>query len=65
MKRHILVEQALAAGQAAEHNLILIAREPDRMIKPQKLIDGIKYLNTMINFAHTEEQRYSGMEGAM
>ncbi|MUG45484.1 hypothetical protein [Paenibacillus woosongensis] len=54
MKREVLAAQARAAGQAAEHNLQLIVRDPDRMIHPTKLVDGITYLNTMIRFAEEE-----------
>jgi hypothetical protein len=54
LNREVLAAQALAAGQAAEHNLQLITREPDRMVYPKKLVDGITYLNTMIKFAESE-----------
>ncbi|MGG1880162.1 hypothetical protein ABDI30_21680 [Paenibacillus cisolokensis] len=56
MKREDLARQALEAGQAAEHNLQLIAREPGRMNSPEKLVDGIAYLNTMIRFAEEEKK---------
>lgn len=54
MKREDLAEEAREAGRAAEHNLKLIARDPDRMVHPAKLVDGITYLNTMIRFAESE-----------
>ncbi len=54
MKREDLAKQAWEAGQAAEHNLQLIVRQPERMVHPYKLADGITYLNTMINFAEAE-----------
>lgn len=54
MNREVLAVQARAAGQAAEHNLQLIVREPERMVHPTKLVDGIIYLNTMIRFSETE-----------
>lgn len=54
MNRSELVKQAREAGQAAGHNLQLIAREPERMNSPEKLVDGIVYLNTLIRFAESE-----------
>lgn len=54
MNREDLVKQAQEAGQAAEHNLQMIVREPERMVHPTKLVDGITYLNTMIKFAQSE-----------
>lgn len=54
MKRESLVKQAREAGQAAEHNLQMIVREPERLVHPTKLVDGITYLNTMIRFAEAE-----------
>ncbi|EGG33429.1 hypothetical protein [Paenibacillus sp. HGF5] len=54
MKREILVEQAKAAGQAAEHNLRVIVKNPDRMISLEKYCDGVVYLNKMIWFAQEE-----------
>ncbi|MBO2942773.1 hypothetical protein JJQ72_02080 [Paenibacillus sp. F411] len=54
MLRSDLVRQALQAGRNAEHNLHIIVRNPDKMIHPNKLIDGITYLNTMIRFAENE-----------
>ncbi|MNJ62623.1 hypothetical protein D3C77_584710 [compost metagenome] len=54
MKREVLAAQAQAAGQAAEHNLQMIVRDPERMVHPDKLVDGIVYLNTMIRFAEEE-----------
>lgn len=42
------------AGRAAEHNLMLIARDPERMIKPESFINGVHYLNKMIAFAEAE-----------
>ncbi len=56
MKREVLVKQAQEAGQAAEHNLQVITRNPDRMVHPTKLVDGIIYLNTMIRFAESEQK---------
>ncbi|GIO36251.1 hypothetical protein J41TS12_11120 [Paenibacillus antibioticophila] len=56
MNRAELVKQAKEAGQAAGHNLQLIAREPERMNSPEKLVDGITYLNTMIRFAEEEKK---------
>ncbi|MBU5673202.1 hypothetical protein [Paenibacillus brevis] len=56
MNRAELVKQAREAGQAAGHNLQLIAREPERMNSPEKLVDGITYLNTMIRFAEEEKK---------
>ncbi len=54
MNRSELVKQAREAGQAAGYNLQLIAREPERMNSPEKLVDGIVYLNTLIRFAESE-----------
>lgn len=54
MKREVLAAEARAAGQAAEHNLQMIVREPERMVHPAKLVDGITYLNTMIRFSEIE-----------
>ncbi|MCM3699240.1 hypothetical protein [Paenibacillus macerans] len=54
MKREDLVAEAREAAQAAQHNMRLIVREPERMVHPQKLVDGISYLNTMIRFAEAE-----------
>ncbi|MMZ61309.1 hypothetical protein D3C76_1086780 [compost metagenome] len=54
MKREDLVKQAQEAGQAAKHNLQIIAREPERMVHPRKLGDGVIYLNKMIKFAEAE-----------
>ncbi|MFB4326438.1 hypothetical protein RB298_29340 [Priestia sp. BR_2] len=54
MLRNELVKQALQAGRNAEHNLQVIVRNPDRMIHPNKLVDGIDYLNNMIRFAEKE-----------
>lgn len=54
MNREVLAAQARAAGQAAEHNLQMIVRDPERMVHPAKLVDGITYLNTMIRFAEEE-----------
>ncbi|MGG4346475.1 hypothetical protein ABEW68_33150 [Paenibacillus lautus] len=54
MKREVLVEQAKAAGQAAEHNLMVIARNPEVMNTPKKFLDGVVYLNKMISFAEME-----------
>lgn len=54
MQREDLVRQAQEAGQAAKHNLQMIVREPERMVHPDKLVDGILYLNTMIRFAEGE-----------
>lgn len=56
MKREVLAVQAREAGQAANHNLQMIVREPDRMVHPAKLVDGITYLNTMIRFAESEQE---------
>ncbi|MFD1269518.1 hypothetical protein [Paenibacillus motobuensis] len=56
MNREVLAAEALAAGQAAEHNLQMITREPERMVSSKKLVDGITYLNTMIKFAEAEVQ---------
>lgn len=54
MLRSDLVRQALQAGRNAEHNLQVIVRNPDKMIHPNKLVDGIDYLNNMIRFAEKE-----------
>jgi hypothetical protein len=54
MLRNDLVKQALQAGRNAEHNLQVIVRDPDKMIHPNKLVDGITYLNNMIRFAENE-----------
>ncbi|MEC0310145.1 hypothetical protein P4H67_25660 [Paenibacillus lautus] len=54
MLRNDLVKQALQAGRNAEHNLQVIVRNPDKMIHPNKLVDGIGYLNNMIRFAEKE-----------
>lgn len=54
MLRNELVKQALQAGRNAEHNLQVIVRNPDKMIHPNKLVDGIDYLNNMIRFAEKE-----------
>jgi|GEM_PF-2487518 len=54
MVRDDLVKQALQAGRNAEHNLQVIVRNPDKMIHPNKLVDGITYLNTMIRIAENE-----------
>lgn len=54
MKREVLVEQAKAAGQAAGHNLMVIARNPERMNTPKSFLDGVAYLNKMISFAEEE-----------
>ena len=54
MNRAELVKQAKEAGQAAGHNLQLIVRNPERMNSPEKLVDGIVYLNTLIRFAESE-----------
>lgn len=54
MVRDDLVKQALQAGRNAEHNLQVIVRNPDKMIHPNKLVDGIDYLNNMIRFAEKE-----------
>lgn len=54
MLRNELVKQALQAGRNAEHNLQVIVRDPDKMIHPNKLVDGIDYLNNMIRFAEKE-----------
>lgn len=54
MLRNDLVKQALQAGRNAEHNLQVIAHNPDKMIHPNKLVDGIAYLNNMIRFAEKE-----------
>lgn len=56
MNRAALAKQAREAGEAAEHNLQMIVRDPERMVHPQKLIDGIAYLNTMIRFAEEEKK---------
>lgn len=56
MNREVLVAQAREAGQAAAHNLQLIVSQPDRMVHPKKLADGITYLNTMIRFAEEEKK---------
>ncbi|MOA67558.1 hypothetical protein D3C78_1947980 [compost metagenome] len=32
----------------------MIVRQPERMVHPDKLVDGIVYLNTMIRFAESE-----------
>lgn len=56
MERELLIAEAREAGQAASHNLQMIVREPDRMIHPAKLVDGITYLNTMIRFAESEQE---------
>lgn len=56
MRREDLVKMARVAGQASEHNLMMIAHNPDRMIHPQQLIDGIRYLNMMIAFSEREMQ---------
>lgn len=56
MNRADLVKQAREAGQAAGHNLQLIVRNPERMNSPEKLVDGITYLNTMIRFAEEEKK---------
>ncbi|CAM3318732.1 MULTISPECIES: hypothetical protein [Paenibacillus] len=54
MERQVLIEQARAAGRAAEHNLMLIVRDPERMVKPESFINGVHYLNKMIAFAEAE-----------
>lgn len=54
MERECLVKQAAAAGQAAEHNLMMIIRNPERMINKEKFLDGVVYLNKMISFAQVE-----------
>ncbi|MFK4168199.1 hypothetical protein ACI2LM_18295 [Paenibacillus lautus] len=54
MLRNELVKQALQAGRNAEHNLQVIVRDPDKMIHPNKLVDGIDYLNKLIRFAEKE-----------
>lgn len=54
MVRDDLVKQALQAGRNAEHNLQVIVRNPDKLIHPNKLVDGITYLNTMIRIAENE-----------
>lgn len=56
MNRAVLAAEARKAGQAATHNLQMIVREPDRMVHPAKLVDGITYLNTMIRFAESEQK---------
>lgn len=56
MKREVLVEQATAAGQAAEHNLRVIVMNPNRMISQEKYCDGVVYLNKMIWFAQEEKK---------
>lgn len=56
MNRAVLAAEAREAGQAATHNLQIIVREPDRMVHPAKLVDGITYLNTMIRFAESEQE---------
>lgn len=54
MLRDTLAKQALEAGRNAEHNLQIIVRNPEKMIHPNKLVDGIAYLNRMIRFAESE-----------
>jgi hypothetical protein len=56
VKREALAVEAREAGQAAGHNLQLIVRDPERMVHPQKLVDGITYLNTMIRIAESEQE---------
>lgn len=56
MNRAALAKQAREAGEAAEHNLQLIVRNPERMNSSEKLVDGIAYLNTMIRFAEEEKK---------
>lgn len=56
MKREVLAAEAREAGHTASHNLQIIVRDPERMVHPQKLVDGITYLNTMIRFAESEQE---------
>lgn len=57
MKREDLEAQAREAGQAAGHNLQMIVRQPERMVHPNKLVDGITYLNTMIRLSELEMKK--------
>lgn len=54
LNREVLAKQALQAGKRAEHNLQVIVRNPDKMIHPNNLVNGIGYLNNMIKFAEKE-----------
>jgi hypothetical protein len=51
--REDLIEQARLAAKSASHNLDLISRNPDKM-QPEKLYNGVVYLNNMIRFAEKE-----------
>lgn len=53
LKREDLVEQARLAAKSASHNLDVISRNPDKM-QPDKLYNGVVYLNNMIRFAEKE-----------
>ncbi|MEF2247718.1 hypothetical protein [Paenibacillus sp. IITD108] len=53
MSREQLVAEALAAGQAAKHNLRWMDKHPDRFDQ-SKREDMKEYLNNMIRFSKVE-----------
>lgn len=65
LKREDLVEQARLAAKSASHNLDVISRNPDKM-QPDKLYNGVVYLNNMIRFAEKElEIKKTAWQGSL